>query len=159
MMTCNKRAFTMTALFFIAAVIILLDIQPAKASLIYDTDKHYAINAIAEGELTTLKKLIERRSDLLEPHQGLLHFAARHGQMNIVEYLLSMGLDANGRAYDRETPLHEAANQGNCEVAALLLRKGADVNARDSNDRTPLQLAEEEGLKEIADYLRMYEGK
>jgi ankyrin repeat protein len=92
-----------------------------------------------------------------------LFWAARSGDVKLVEALLAQGAEVNLHAgryrepgnvitgpsvWDSakaeasgDTPLHLAAGGGHLEVARLLLGRRADVNARDENDQTPLHLA------------------
>ena len=66
-----------------------------------------------------------------------LHVAARYGPLEVVQWLLSNGADANARAYNQFAPLHLAKD---AQVAGLLLKHGAEADA-DGVGGTPLHNA------------------
>ncbi|CUS13507.1 unnamed protein product [Tuber aestivum] len=72
---------------------------------------------------------------------GALHWATRHGYMDMISMLLGQGVDVRFKSLDDHTALHVAVAWGNLEAAKLLLAHGADVDARDGSGRTPLHLA------------------
>lgn len=60
----------------------------------------------------------------------LLHYAARHGHLNIVEYLTQrVGVDVDVCNNDYKRPLHEAASMGHQACVSFLLREGAKVDS------------------------------
>ena len=63
--------------------------------------------------------------------------AAEEGELEVVEKLLSSGVDVNEKANDQSTALHLAAQEGHVEVARRLIEAGADISARDDIDQTP----------------------
>jgi protocatechuate 3,4-dioxygenase beta subunit len=70
-----------------------------------------------------------------------LHKAARDGDTNEVELLLTHGADVDAKDNYGNTPLHLAAANDHKDVAELLLAHGAEVNARDNQGVTPLHKA------------------
>ncbi|PNF42062.1 hypothetical protein B7P43_G10993 [Cryptotermes secundus] len=64
----------------------------------------------------------------------MLHEAARHGQVRLVQELLSHGAntEATDSRYNR-TALMWAAEQGHLQVVQALLRHGANIDAKDSS--------------------------
>lgn len=88
-----------------------------------------------------------------ENRMTLLHQAARHGWLDVVQRLLALGADVNARNRWGLTPLHYAARFGHAGVAACLLDAGADVDARASGGQTPLDWAVVFGRREVADLL------
>ena len=89
--------------------------------------------AAYQGDLTKVKTLIEKESDInLGDKEGftLLHAAAVGGRKEVVEILLAKGANVNTRNRNGWTPLHYATREGHREVAELLISKGANVNAK-----------------------------
>ncbi|CEP00119.1 Ankyrin repeat domain-containing protein [Plasmodiophora brassicae] len=76
--------------------------------------------------------------------QPLLHWAAYHGEAQIVTFLLSLpSINVNAVAgTSAHTPLHWAALRGQPAIVRLLLAApDINVNARDATQKTPLHLA------------------
>ena len=71
-----------------------------------------------------------------------LHWAARHGQVSVVQRLLDDGARIDAREDMGRTPLHLAAMANQRDTVELLLARGADINARDRWDATPLRRME-----------------
>lgn len=71
-----------------------------------------------------------------------LHFAAEHGDTEIVTTLLAGGANPDSSAHRlASTPLHLAAKNGHTETVSALLAGGASVDRLDDNMDTPLHLA------------------
>ncbi|TNN45673.1 Ankyrin repeat domain-containing protein 16 [Liparis tanakae] len=72
----------------------------------------------------------------------LLHFAARRGHLDIVEYLVEqLGADVEVHNNDYKRPLHEAASMSHQACVSYLLREGAAVDSLKKADWTPLMMA------------------
>jgi len=68
-----------------------------------------------------------------------LHFAAREGQLEVTEHLVSAGADVNLVAVsDEASPLNTALINGNLDIAAFLLEQGADPNLANKDGVAPL---------------------
>jgi ankyrin repeat protein len=76
-----------------------------------------------------------------------LHHAVKNGDLPMVRYLLSIGVDLNSRANVRNlrnTPLHIAAstnNESSLEIIRLLLERGASCHDVNTELDSPLHLA------------------
>jgi len=79
-----------------------------------------------------------------------LHYAAKHGHVEIARLLIEKGADVNALGCLDKTPLHYAALWGHFEIARLLIEKGADVSALTCSDNTLLHNAALYGYFEIA---------
>ena len=102
-------------------------------------------DAAMRGDRAEVLSMIKQGIDVNAP-QGdgvtALHWAARHGDAELVSKLLAAG--ANARAvttFGSYTPLHLAAEQGAAGVVQALLRAGAPVDARTNTGATALMLA------------------
>jgi truncated hemoglobin YjbI len=85
----------------------------------------------------------------------LLHFAAGAGCLEVVAFLLRLGVDPNVRDRGEHTPLYSVANEcgsdSGPEVVRALVQAGADVNACAGVMRiTALHMAARRGHVEIA---------
>jgi hypothetical protein len=86
----------------------------------------------------------------------LLHAAATVNRPDMVECLLSLGIDVNQRgAYDECTALHTAAWHNRVEAGAALLDHGArlDMVSGPRYENTPLGWAIVAGQREMVDFL------
>ena len=81
-----------------------------------------------------------RFAELVRAQGGLspLHFAARHGYMDMSRLLLTSGSDLNQRTADGTTPLLMALINGHFDLAKELLDRGADPRLASDNGVTPL---------------------
>ncbi|KAH9069514.1 ankyrin repeat-containing domain protein, partial [Lactarius deliciosus] len=80
----------------------------------------------------------------------LLHAASKDGLIDVAQWLLSSGANANAQRDDCMTPLHLAAANGHLEVVRTLLGHGVDVNvATTRSDLTPLHEASKNGRVHI----------
>jgi len=125
-------------------------------------DKVQLFNAVNQGDLDTVKTLLQKEKELLGARDGVghtpLHRAALRGQNEIVALLLEKGAEVDARCSadlsaeaplrcsdqgeKGETPLHVVAhNTADCDTAALLLERGADIEAQNARGMTPLCLA------------------
>lgn len=89
--------------------------------------------------------------------QGLLHFAAAHGAVDVMGMLCNKGADVNLCNIINDTPLHYAAKAGHSEAVTFLLEHGAHTNVLDFQRKTPAQLARTEGHDEILQLIDDYE--
>ncbi|WP_264705088.1 ankyrin repeat domain-containing protein [Wolbachia endosymbiont (group A) of Gymnosoma rotundatum] len=100
-------------------------------------------------DLTTnqdIQTLLQNTDELLE--------AAKSGNINEVNRLISEGASVNATDQNGNTPLHWAAKNGHEEVVESLLGKeGIDVNAQDRDNNTPLHWAAVKGHKEVLEAL------
>lgn len=71
--------------------------------------------------------------------------AAEKRQKNIVEMLLSEGVNPDEQGKFETTPLHRAAFNGYDDIVSVLLSKGADPNMKDFGGAAPLHMAARKG--------------
>jgi ankyrin repeat protein len=118
-------------------IMIIFTVLPASGQDIF--------KAVDRGDLDQVKELLKRDKKLLESTNNngssLLHVAAFRGHREIVEYLLSEGINPDCEDSRKMTPLILAVYFGHKNVAAVLLDHGADINKKDSRGSVPLRFA------------------
>ena len=80
-----------------------------------------------------------------------LHHAARNGDLEIVEQLVSRRSDPNAMSDHGHFPLYCAAGHGHLETTQYLVENGADLEARLSDGKTVV-----EWLRQFADHDRRF---
>ncbi len=68
----------------------------------------------------------------------MLMFAALHGRLHVVNYLLARGADLNIADNNGFTPLHFAVQANDTAMVEKLLLCGADANAKDNFGNSPI---------------------
>lgn len=143
-------------------------------------DQKLQLEIASDGFVEILRFLAERGvlakdrllKEVEQEPEGLLHEAAKEGQLEMVAFLLDelgCGADATVarsqsdtgakagsnalvlRANPCITPLHLAAKAGHTQMVRLLIEHGADINARDWRGQRPFDYAK---CKQIRDVLR-----
>ncbi|KHE90699.1 MAG: DUF1566 domain-containing protein [Candidatus Scalindua rubra] len=85
-----------------------------------------------------------------------LMFAAFGGHKEIVETLISDGVDMNRKVNDGTTALMAATLQGHYSIVKLLLEKGADKTVKNNYGMTALSIARQIGYDEITGLLTIH---
>ncbi len=105
------------------------------------------INAVTGGDLSTVKRLINREkvdrdTQDIDDGNSILHLAIQKKKEDIVEFLLKVNCDVNIKNLYGETPLHEAAINGDKTLLELLLQEEtALVNIQDDDGNTAFHKA------------------
>ncbi|XP_071008505.1 ankyrin repeat family A protein 2-like isoform X3 [Oncorhynchus clarkii lewisi] len=96
----------------------------------------------AQGEMVFLASRIEQVINL-QDEEGFtpLMWAAAHGQIAVVEFLLQNGADPNLLAKGRESALSLACSKGYTDIVKMLIDCGVDVNEYDWNGGVPVLYA------------------
>ena len=112
-----------------------------------------SIHAAAEaGNIEAIKQHLAAGADV-NTMAASFHRAAYGGHKDIIELLITNGMDVNAKNDAAETSLHLATTK---EIAELLIANGADVNATTNRGTTPLDWAAND---EIASIIRKHGGK
>ncbi|KAM4629266.1 CARD- and ANK-domain containing inflammasome adapter protein [Polymixia lowei] len=101
-------------------------------------------NIIASGgELSLLEELLRDvdTNTVNSFNETLLHIAAEHGHLSIIDLLLHRGARLDLRDSEGRTALHRAANRGHTGVVRALIKAGAPIYALDMQAKTPIHLA------------------
>ena len=109
----------------------------------------------ASGDLKSIINYWNRLCDQVELRKGEdletpLHVAARTGQHEVLNYLLSKQANINSRDAHGRTPLHLAALNSQLECQLLLVKHGAQLNAEDNAKMTPLHMSDGPFLRLIS---------
>jgi len=104
-------------------------------------------DAAFNGELDSIKSIVskDRRKLYEEDHKGRnpLHSAVIGGQLDVVKYLVSQGLDANAKDNYGDTPLHIAVSRYKIKIVEYLASQSVKLDSKDNDGRTPLHWASE----------------
>ena len=108
--------------------------------------------AAETGDIEAIKQHLAAGADV-NTMTASLHRAAYSKHKEIIELLITNGVDVNAKNDSAETPLHLATTR---EIVELLIANGADVNATTNRGTTPLDWAAND---EIANLIRKHGGK
>jgi len=114
-------------------------------------------DAIRFGDVARVKHLLATQPELVNKRdifgETPLFRAAKTGNKELVEILLSYKADINGKNNRGETPLNRMTIIGDKNRVEVLLSLGADVNARNNRGFTPLHHTAIMNRREIAELL------
>lgn len=112
--------------------------------------------AIKNGQLDILKDLLEKEPEMLTwmtPFGSWLHVAAAHGQLEIIEFLINVGIDVNAQGGTFSTnALERAATRGYLDIVEYLINHNIEFDTSEP-DRNPLFAAIYGGNFEIVKLL------
>jgi hypothetical protein len=108
--------------------------------------------AAETGNIEVIKQHLAAGADV-NTMAASFHRATYGGHKDIIELLITNGMDVNAKNDEAETSLHLATTK---EIAELLIANGADVNATTNRGTTPLDWAAND---EIASLIRKHGGK
>jgi len=101
------------------------------------------VQAISNRDHSWLNSLLESGANPNTPHRDTLplHFAARRGEMDVVDLLCRHGADIDARDAQGYTALTQAVLSDDSKTIAALLKRGADADVADHGGNTPLHHA------------------
>lgn len=117
--------------------------------------------AIRYGHADAARLLLDQGAciSVVDDHRfTYLHYAAMYNMVDLIEPLLSIGVEINASRYGR-TALHTAAFNGNLSIVQLLIDHGASINVVDRYNDTPLDDTMYKCHKDVATLLRAYGAK
>jgi ankyrin repeat protein len=121
--------------------------------------------AAAGGNVEIANHLAVKEAELNSNYKGWtsLHRAAFYSNIEIVDFLLEVGLNIDAKDHLGQTPIHWPANYGRLIMVNHLISKGADVNAVAKggafSGQTPLDAAIKDDQSAVAELLRKNGGK
>ena len=132
-----------------------------KDDIFFEMRADYIYFSSKQGYLSFVKAFFENSPGLLHNlrlksfHDHTeLHATLFGGNKNVAEFLIDLGADINGKAFnlngefeeaDNITPLHYAVMSGDKETVEFVIKNGADIHAKDSHGKTPLDYFAEWG--------------
>jgi cytohesin len=115
------------------------------------------IDAVKAGNCSRVKELLAEGANVMarDSVEGRtpLHLAARKGDLEMTNLLISKGADINDETANEGTPLHAAVEGGFKEIAEILLAKGANIEATTPYGYTPLHSAVLAGNQDMVELL------
>ncbi|XP_062857356.1 CARD- and ANK-domain containing inflammasome adapter protein [Trichomycterus rosablanca] len=118
-----------------------------KTSVKPEDASNVILKAVTTGDVFSLQEVINR-TNVNSKHGSsdtLLHLAAEHGQLAVINFLLSQGAKLDVRNDRGQTALHRASEMGQTAASVALIRAGADIHAMDKASKTPQHLAAQKG--------------
>lgn len=113
------------------------------------------IYAVFLANVSRVNAMLSENAELTQERYArgdtALHHAARNGDLEIVQQLVSRGADPNAMSDHGHFPLYCAAGHGHVETTQYLVEKGADLEARLSDGKTVV-----EWLRQFADHDRRF---
>ena len=103
-----------------------------------ETSIHRAVMRNSLGEVVEALSGGKTVDAVDEEKRTPLFYAAKDGNLLIIDELLRAKADVNAKDQALETPLHFAAREYQLEAAQRLVEAGADPNAQDCQGNTPL---------------------
>lgn len=120
-----------------------------------------AAGAAHAGQLQRLRSILHRHPGSLacdgardRAGYTALHYAARAGHHDVVQYLLEEGAPVDATTSSgNATSLHKAAVAGHLHIVKTLVSCGADGRLQDVDGETPLHKAAAKGYTEVLEFL------
>jgi ankyrin repeat protein len=112
------------------------------------------IKACKEGNLSAVRKYVEKGADIHAWDGLALRWAAENGHLEIVKYLVEQGADIR---VNNDWALRYAAYNGHLAIVKYLIEQGANIHARDDL-ALRWAAAAEGGHLQVVNYLRKAAG-
>jgi ankyrin repeat protein len=111
------------------------------------------MGAALHGELPIVQYLLSRKAEVNRQGWTALHYAAANGHADVVRLLLDEHAYIDAESPNRTTPLMMAVRQGHPTVVRLLIDEGADPTPRNDAGLTAAAYARATGDTKLADWL------
>jgi ankyrin repeat protein len=108
-----------------------------------DDMDHPALNAAIDNNHKSVVDFFLKKGVEKEIINNSFIYAAATDKMDMVELLISRGVDVNTARKNRETALMGASKYSNLELCRFLVDKGAQKDKKDKNGKTALDYAKE----------------
>ncbi|WP_411849346.1 ankyrin repeat domain-containing protein [Stenotrophomonas sp. LGBM10] len=140
------------------AAILLTSLAAVGAAGCYsDGTKNNLLAAVNSGDLVQIRSIIEKKPDVIDAYLNdgwtALTFAAKDGNVSVVNFLIEKGADINKLEGGGNSPLYWAAKYGHEDIVALLLRHGANIHHKCAKCLEPIDVARENNYEGIVNML------
>ena len=107
------------------------------------------IDAVRTGILKNVMEVLEKGNIDLNDFDLPLEIAIQKGELDIIQALITAGVNVNQTYKDGTHPLYQAIECGRLYVVNALIEAGADVNQVNENGMSPLMIAAQKGILDI----------
>lgn len=114
-------------------------------------DESPLMMAAFKGLLDLSKKLIARDADVNKTGWTPLHYAATHGHLEVIAFLLDKHAYIDAESPNGSTPLMMAAHYGTPEAVSLLLDAGADPLLKNQQGLSAIDFAQRAKRQDVAE--------
>jgi ankyrin repeat protein len=119
------------------------------------------LNACYFGNIIGVKKWLKLGANVeyIEERDGWLplYYAARWGDLIMMDILIKAGANINGKTNSRETALHKCGRWDRKEAAIILLKLGADPRVKNSDGNRASDMNVDPELKFLLDNYEEYQ--
>ena len=116
------------------------------------------VRAASEGHLQLVKFLygqdISINKKVRPTESTALHASVQSNDVNVVEFLVSVGANINARDDKGNTPLHYATMSKHVELVQVLVDSDADISLENDEGQTPLDLAIKHNSLDVVNILK-----
>ena len=118
------------------------------------------LNACYFGNIIGVKKWLKLGANVeyVEERDGWLplHYAARWGDVKMLQLLIKFGANVNGKTKNKETALHKCGRWDRKDVAIILLNLGADPTIKNTDGNKASDMTVDPELKFLLDNFNEY---
>ncbi|KAL1517256.1 hypothetical protein ABEB36_001043 [Hypothenemus hampei] len=111
------------------------------------------LDYIRNSEVEQVEKFLDenedKKNELDASGMGLIHYSADIGNSEILQLLITKGININLQDGEGQTALHYASSCGHLDCIKLLLSNGAHCDIKDSDGLTALDIASDESVKKL----------
>jgi ankyrin repeat protein len=109
--------------------------------------------AAQNGNLAKVQDIINKDSSIIETRDKYertpLYLAAKHGHLEVVQFLIGKNASVESKNNDGATPLWIASQEGQNAVVQCLIDKHAKTNIKILGGQTPLHIASADGRTQV----------
>ena len=108
---------------------------------------------VVNNDKSAIKKILQegviKVNDQDKLGYTMLHYAASHGHIDLIKFLVEKGSDINALDLNNWTPMHLAAIADNFKSCKVLLELGANFECPNDDENLPVDLTEDAKVKKL----------